>query len=464
MVKYFLKRILLFIPTLLLITVLTFFLSRSAPGDPVEDALELEDIAMTDVEYELLYRQTAENMGLDKPLFYFQLSAAAFPDTLYKIIPQTHRHTLRQLIQQYGDWVQIQDYYHAIKDFRYRFNLLPDSIISTQKSIVNPALKKLLLNAENQVIEYQLTQIENNTPTDLVQYYKRLTAAYDRIKKNATIYKNRIPSFRWHGTNNQYHHWLANVIKGDLGASKVDGRPVGSKIMDALRWTLLINGIAIFLVYIIAIPLGVGTAVRKGTKLDKFTSLTMFMLHSLPNFWIAILLIVFFTNPQFGMDWFPAMGLGDIPVDASFWTMVRIRAAHLILPIFCIVYPALAFVLRQMRGAMAKVLDQDYIRTARAKGVSQKDIVWKHAFRNSLFPIITLFASLLPATISGSVVIEQIFGIPGMGKLMIESIIQHDWSVVFGILILAALLTMLGILIADMLYAMADPRIKLGKE
>lgn len=155
----------------------------------------------------------------------------------------------------------------------------------------------------------------------------------------------------------------------------------------------------------------------------------------------------------------PARGMGSLPSTAPFWDRFVESLSHLILPVFCLTYGSLAFISRQMRGGMLDVLQQDYIRTARAKGLGQRAVVWRHAFRNALFPIITLFASIFPAALAGSVVIESIFNIPGMGKLTISAINQQDWPLVYTILMFSALLTMIGILVADALYALLDPRV-----
>jgi peptide/nickel transport system permease protein len=190
-------------------------------------------------------------------------------------------------------------------------------------------------------------------------------------------------------------------------------------------------------------------------------TLITYILYSLPVFWVATMLLVFFTTPEYGMDWFAGVGLGRETGHSSTYALLLDRIAHLILPVLCLVYPSLAFISRQLSGAMQDELKKDYITTARAKGLSEKVVIWKHAFRNSLFPLITVFASILPATIAGSVVIEVIFNIPGMGKLMVDSIFLQDWPIVFIILLLGALLTMAGILLADILYAKFDPRVRL---
>ena len=185
------------------------------------------------------------------------------------------------------------------------------------------------------------------------------------------------------------------------------------------------------------------------------------MLYSLPAFWVATMLIIFFTNGKYGMHIFPTPGLGTLHASAPFWARFWDKTVHLILPIFCLSYPLFAFLTRQMRGGMISAMQQDYIRTARAKGLPKKKIIWKHGFRNSLFPVITIFASVFPRAIAGSVIIETIFGIPGMGRLALSSILAQDWSIVFTVLMLGSILTIVGILVADILYAWVDPRVKL---
>ncbi len=188
------------------------------------------------------------------------------------------------------------------------------------------------------------------------------------------------------------------------------------------------------------------------------------MLYSLPVFWIATLLQVFFTTPEYGMDWFPTAGLSELPPTAPFWERLLDQTAHIFLPVVCLTYGSLAFISRQMRGGMLQVLDQDYIRTARAKGLPERRVIWRHAFRNALFPIITLIGSVFPSILAGSVVIEVIFGIPGMGKLTVDAIFARDWPVVFAVLMMASVLTVAGLLVSDMLYAWADPRVRFQKK
>ena len=203
----------------------------------------------------------------------------------------------------------------------------------------------------------------------------------------------------------------------------------------------------------------------KGRFMDNLSTTALFILYSLPSFWIGTLLIVFFTTKNYGVmfDWFPTSGVQSMDVandtNASFVTKYLDIFYHLFLPTFCITISSFAYLSRQMRGAMLGVLRQDYIRTANSKGLSEHKVIWKHAFRNSLFPIITLFSSVFPRALSGAIAIELIYNIPGMGVLVLKAIGERDWPIVFTVAMLAAILTMIGNLIADILYAIVDPRI-----
>ena len=309
----------------------------------------------------------------------------------------------------------------------------------------------------------------NNTPTLIAYLKKEITAlenSYQNIKEKSTPNQLYIPVIHWYGFENQYHNWITSFVVGDFGTSYKTLRPVASEIKDAVFWTVSLMILSIFVAFLTAIPLGVFSAKNRGLRFDKIITLLLFMLYSLPTFWIATMLVVFFTTPEYG-GWtniFPSIGLGDLPSDTPFWNRFWETTSHLILPVFCISYSALAFISRQMRGGMIEVIQQDYIRTARAKGLNENQVIWKHAFRNSLFPIITLFANVFPAALAGSVVIEVIFNIPGMGKLTLASIFEQNYPVVFAILMLAAVMTMVGMLVADILYAMADPRISFDKK
>lgn len=475
MFQYVIKRILIFLPTLFIISLLAFALSKVAPGDPVElitrgglqagDAGQVADMLAT----ERTYYETAERLGLHLPVFYGALSSAAYPDSLYKVVKKDQREMLSDLAAQYGNWQHISDYFQALKKVEYEtFAIPPDSANYSARRKVRSGVRDLFMATKDNKITRILTDVETAAQSDssmmgLLPHVQTLSNQYAAVKSEATPMNNYIPSLKWYGFNNQYHRWITNFFQGDFGFSYLDNRPISSKMWDALRWTLLLNLVAIVLAYLLSIPIGVSTANRKDTAYDRISTTLLFILYSLPSFWIGTLLIVFFTTSEYGMNFFPTGGISELGPSAPFMQRAMDIGYHMILPVFCITYGSLAFISRQMRGGMLSVVRQDYIRTARAKGLDENVITWKHAFRNSLFPIITLFASVFPAAIAGSVAIEVIYGIPGMGKLVYEAIIARDWPVVYTVLMFAAILTMIGNLIADMLYAVADPRVTFNK-
>jgi len=257
----------------------------------------------------------------------------------------------------------------------------------------------------------------------------------------------------------RYGLWVWDLVRLKFGISIKDRRPVIDKIAEALPVTIRLNLISIFLIYLISIPLGVYSATHQNSIRDRIITVVLFVLYSLPSFWVAIMLILFLGRGGV-LGWLPFYGLKvERPQDFTTLGLVWETLLHYVLPIFCLTYGGLAFLSRYARATLLEVIRQDYIRTARAKGLREKVVIFKHALRNSLIPIVTLLATLLPAMIGGSVIIEQIFNIPGMGRLGFESVLARDYPTVMGIAVISALLTLVGILLTDFLYAVVDPRV-----
>ncbi len=474
MLKRTLKKLGYFIPTLVIVSLVAFFLSKLAPGDPVAhyvppiDALPSSSYTVS--YYEKQYIKYSKELGLDRPLFYLALEPAAYPDTFHQIVLPRQRELLDKLVAQYGNWPEIQDYYRALENLDHLFfqwpdSIAPDSRINFQRTISklfyayeDPVIRKILDQLKEELQAVRQTPASNPVIDLLSPPLTQVIAAYQQIKDTATPSKLAAPRIRWYGTNNQYHHWIARFITGDFGRSTRDRRPVFDKIKEAAWWTLSINLVAIFLAFVVSIPIGVYSASHAQERPDRIISFLTFVFYSIPQFWMAMLLVVFLTTPQYGMNWFASVGLGDLGANAPFWDRFWERLSHLILPIFCVTYTTIAFISRQVRGSMLDVIQKDFIRTAFAKGLPRNRVTWRHAFRNALFPLITLVALVFPAALGGSVLVEVIFNIPGMGRLLFDSIVGRDWPVVFMVLMIVTLLTVLGNLVADVLYNFADPR------
>lgn len=262
----------------------------------------------------------------------------------------------------------------------------------------------------------------------------------------------------WHV---QYFKWLRNMMVLDFGRSFApDNRPVINKIAERIPITLLINILSMALIFSVAIPLGVMSAVKQDSLFDRISSLFVFIGFAIPTFWLALLLMILFGVK---LDWLPISGFRSLNYSQlSSVGQVMDIGKHLILPIFVSGFGGLAGMSRYMRSNMLEVIRQDYITTARAKGLDERTVIFKHAFRNALLPVITLLGLSVPGLIGGSVIFETIFAIPGMGQLFYQSVMMRDYPTIMGILVIGAALTLFGNLLADLLYSWADPRIRVS--
>ena len=257
----------------------------------------------------------------------------------------------------------------------------------------------------------------------------------------------------------QYWNWLKRFARLDFGRSfGTDSRPVVDKIMERLPITILINVLSLGLILIVAIPLGVKAAGKPHSAFDQATTVFVFVGFATPTFWLALLLMILFGVE---LGWLPISGLKSYNYDQMIWPAQIIdRVRHLILPVTLSAFGGLAGMSRYMRANMLEIIHQDFITTARAKGLTERVVLYKHAFRNALMPVVTLLGLSLPGLIGGSVIFESIFAIPGMGQLFYQSVMARDYPLVMGGLVIGAVLTLVGNLLADVSYALVDPRIR----
>ncbi len=260
----------------------------------------------------------------------------------------------------------------------------------------------------------------------------------------------------------QYAKWLKGLVHLDLGRSfSPDRRKVWDKIKERLPVTILINVLSMALILVISIPLGVKAAVRQNSLFDQVTTVLVFLAYAAPAFWLALLLMLFFgielnLLPVSGLH--SLMGYEQMGALEKIWDWTR----HLILPVFVSAIGGLAGFSRYTRSSMLEVLRQDYITTARAKGLPERAVIYRHALRNALLPLITILGLSIPGLIGGSVIFESIFAIPGVGQLMWSAVMARDYPVLMGNLVIVSILTLLGNLLADIGYAAVDPRIRTG--
>ena len=261
----------------------------------------------------------------------------------------------------------------------------------------------------------------------------------------------------------QYLMWVDRLVHLNFGDSIKHHRPVIDLIKERLPITLLLNIVSWVAIYIVAVPLGTLSAMGHKRFSDTAISVVLVMLWSLPSMWVGQMLIGYFCGPTF-FNMFPPAGLSSNDADMmAFFPWLGDRIWHLAMPVACLTYGGFAYLTKQVRASMLDTLRMDYIRTARAKGLSNMVVVWRHAFANSMIPVITITATLLPAMFSGSVIIESIFSVPGMGLLAFEAVTTRDYNIVMAVATIAGFLNLMGLLLGDIAYAMVDPRISFEK-
>ena len=499
MARYLLKRILVFIPTLIVISLLAFIISTNAPGDPVgrlvtaAESGELESTPTVALQEQRIY--WTHRLGLDLPLFYLSICPSSYPDTLYRITDKKEHGTLKELLDEFGNWKAISEYHRLLRALNTSNDLIhPDS---TSRTIFTPdaireainqsrlTVRSLLSISDINIIRAKIIGLKtlySNFPffNEHKLLLQQLEEAYNEMIHSQTKWKNYIPAVHFY-TNNQYNRWIfgdgdwltgkgstfsKGLLRGDLGISYSTRLPVNVVISKRIGWSLFFTLLSVILAYLISIPIGIQAAVKHGSLFDRTSSVILFVLYSMPSFWVATLLLILFANPDV-LYWFPASGVRPstgFPEGAGFMEKVRLSLPFLILPTVAYTYGQLAFISRITRTSMLEILSQDYIRTARAKGLPEKKIVYKHAFRNALLPLITLLANIFPFAIGGSVILETIFTIPGMGLETYDAIQTQNYPMIMGVFTLTGVMTLIGYLIGDILYVLADPRISFTKK
>lgn len=477
------------IPLLIVVSLLAFLLSQGSPGNPVENmlqqqaSLENSGAQVQNINQGEEVEKIRKRLGLDLPLFYVRITTQADIDTLYLVNPIECRPVLKNMARQTGRPELVMQWFSLQKKLT---NQIRNTLSDTTKGLG-------LAQRENLTKALSLTEglIKSNTHTDrlarqdtlanLFSLIAEVNAERSLFEQSLSVYRNAyensknlkkyIPSFQFFGTNNQYHRWLfgsadgnRGFLKGDFGLSYRDGSPVQKHIRESVKWTLLITVTALILAMLISIPLGLKAGSNPGSLFDRVTSVLVFSLYALPGFFVASLLLLLFANPDF-FDWFPASGVKDPETfnpDSALFERVLHYFPYLILPVISLTYAQLAFISRQVRAGVIEAMQSDYVKAARAFGLPEKQILFRHVLPNILFPLITMAGQSLPLLFGGSVIIESIFSIPGMGLEMYESVISLDYPTIVAIFTIIGFLTMVGYLISDILYALADPRVRDG--
>ena len=323
------------------------------------------------------------------------------------------------------------------------------------------ALRRLLLAVPLllgiTLISFIVIHLAPGDPTEMI------TGGDPSTVHNPELYKQLLKEFDLDKPLHvQYWKWLSRLVRLDFGKSFAPhGRPVLTMIAERLPITLLLNVVELLIIVSLAVPIGVVSATRQYSLFDKVTTVFVFLGFATPDFWLALLLMILF-GVQLG--WLPISGLRSLNWEyLSFWQRQGDFLGHLLLPIAVATFGGLAGFSRYMRQSMLEVIRQDYIQSARAKGLAERVVVGKHALRNALLPIVTILGLSLPTLIGGSVIVESVFAIPGMGQLMVQAAFERDYPVLMGNLVIVSTLTLTANLMADLTYSLVDPRIRVGR-
>ncbi|MEC7750246.1 MAG: ABC transporter permease [Myxococcota bacterium] len=492
---YATKRILLMIPTLFAVSLLIFILLNVSAGDPGAQQAAgdgSQDAQKGDSRES--YRIFKEQFNLDKPILFntrYSLDgadvAAAIGDILNEegSVPLTRQIEAQNNMDDWGG---------------YAVPGLLDCLVNCQTEAARAkASQRLAINAQEKLLtgyidsdvskEEAARQKAKNreirkSNTELATWSYEAwgkAAANPDDEKSKTTHGKRVGEVeafwatwwtknesRWDYTTGEkvsifffdtrFAKYWSNLLRLDFGKSHLDKKPVLETVLSKLKYSITLAVSSVFLIYFISLPLGIWSAVKQGTVADQLVTFVLFMLYSLPSFFVAVILLNLFTVGDWAV--FPNIGFQSDNAD-QMTTLQYVKDVlwHVCLPIACMSYGGLAALSRYARTGLLDVIRSDYIRTARAKGLPEGVVIIKHAARNGMIPIITLMATLLPALIGGSVIIEVIFGIPGMGSYMFSSILQYDYNAVMVVLLISSFLTLVGMLLADLSYALVDPRI-----
>ncbi len=460
------KRLLIGIPTILVISSIVFFLSKLMPGTSgaylLEDNLAMNSLIQSEAR-DKIYRDYLKKSGQDKPLFYFTIASLAEPDTLYKIYPEYNRELIKQLCFVYGDWDFVREYSLALQNYRTSVeNLFSTEAVQATNfftadyytAIESGDIQSLLAHTQLLVVA------SDNEP--LKTAFAKLKHSFKEMEANSNAFRKYIPAIFWHGGENQYHHWLSNLLKGNMGVSLRNQRPVHLLIKEALGITLIMTVTSVSAAWLISIFLALGINLSRGKKLRKPLLGFLYVLDTFPLFLISFLVLILFSSESF-KGLLPSFGLGNYQMIDNYFLRFFTLLNHLLLPVFCMTLVLLPYLTGQMDRAIKDVGNFEYIKTARAKGLSETTVLVKHIFRNTSSTLITLFTENLPALLAGALVVEVIFAVPGMGRLLVGAVNARDYPIVLGIVILVAVVKILSNILADILYKLSDPRIKLSE-
>ncbi len=477
MATYIFKRLLIMIPTFFAISVVVFVIINLAPGTPGEQKNTGGEGEEATGSYRQTWRIFKSQFHLDKPILFntrFTIDRETVSENVHK--------AWNKASKKMGERLDAIEWLEDCAAFTVP-HLLALAKEETDPELQAFMVQKLLENArykitvpygreldeatkqrnkeayEKNLLLKELAFPENASEQEKNQVLQAWTKWFDQNKENRYRYStgDKVRIF-FLETRFAWYWW--NLLHLDFGISHVDKQPVFEKVLSKLKYSVSFAAPSLFLAYIVSVGLGIFSAIKRDSLSDKAITVVLFMLYSLPSFFVGTLLLFFFSTGSDYFTWFPTGGWQS-GAAASMTVLEQIGDVlwHLVLPILCMSYGSLAVLSRYARTGLLEVINADYIRTARAKGVPESKVIFKHIVRNGMIPVITLLGTVLPILIGGSVIIEKIFNFPGIGLMTYNAILTRDYNTIMAVQLISAVLVMVGILISDILYALVDPRI-----
>lgn len=476
MQQYIIKRLLVMIPTLFAITVIVFVILQIAPGRP-GGAESGDSEAAGKQEGQDGYRIFKQQFNLDKPIL-FNWRFALKDQTIMELLEQkfnrgknytpAQKNEANEKLQDYGSMIlpQLARIIADPPDLWLRNQALRIFPHNAQRALIHEYGKRLddesrALNVEIEAENQRVKKLQMSPAMDEAQIRNlvdKVLGYYDDIRDRYELgLMDKLSIFLF---DTRFARYLKNLARLDFGISFVDRRPVMDKVLGKLKFSIFLSGLSILLAYLLAVPLGIYSAVFPRSYSDQVLTVMLFMLYSLPTFFAGTVLLFAFSQGGEYFHWFPTGGFQSLnPFELTVLDRIVDIAWHMFLPLVCLTYVSLASLSRYARTGLLDVIHSDYIKTARAKGLPESVVILKHGVRNGLIPILTLLGSILPTVVSGSVIIEVIFNLPGIGFEAYQAVLLRDYNMVMAIQLISAVMTLVGLLISDILYAIVDPRI-----
>ena len=427
-----------------------------APGDKIADQLVIEGVSLhtSRDNYLAAYRDIQVRYNQDKAPFYFAILPSYFPDTLHRIIPKQKRILITNILRQTKSWDKAEEFYEQHLQARQYLESHSDDAKSLLAVVNKIAVAKDLGGVK--ALGYELSAALEDAQI------KNQGLISDLISSIEVLETSRgwsWPTLRWFGISNQFQSWMSRLFSSN-NRSVLDGESVMKKIRRALSWTVSLGLITYLIVGIFSLMVSYAQVYYKGSWMDRIVSGLTYFLIAVPSFWMATLMVVFFTTPEYGAwtDIFPSVGIKPSFVEQSFLNELITNIGQLILPILILSIMSIAYLSLQTKNDLLRVGSLPFVTAARARGLSTSQNLARHILPNGLMTYLTLMTGSIPSIFGGSLIIEVIFNIPGIGRLMLYSIREQDWPVVFTIVIILSFITITSYILGDLLMAKLYPK------